>query len=50
MFVNEKNQSLCGKDALDLLSKMLKYDHNERILAKEALNHPYFYPIRKNVQ
>lgn len=28
--------------AMDLLSKMLALDPSKRILAKEALNHPYF--------
>jgi len=28
--------------AIDLLSKMLDLDPNKRILAKEALSHPYF--------
>jgi len=37
---------LATPDALDLLSKMLIYDHMERITPKEALKHPYFDPIR----
>ena len=35
--------------AFDLLSKMLKIDHIERISASEALQHPYFEPIRKMI-
>ncbi|OHS94062.1 Cyclin-dependent kinase 5 [Tritrichomonas foetus] len=31
-----------SETAFDLLSKMLKYNANERISAKEALRHPYF--------
>lgn len=31
----------------DLMSKMLKIDHIERITASEALLHPYFDPIRQ---
>ena len=31
-----------GKDGLDLLSKMLRYEPSERITAREALEHEYF--------
>eukprot|EP01022_Parablepharisma_sp_SALTPOND_P000935 TRINITY_DN105289_c0_g1_i1.p1 TRINITY_DN105289_c0_g1~~TRINITY_DN105289_c0_g1_i1.p1 ORF type:complete len:206 (+),score=9.66 TRINITY_DN105289_c0_g1_i1:682-1299(+) len=41
-FINEDNAAFASKDALDLLSRMLVYDHNARITAKEALSHPYF--------
>ena len=29
-------------DAIDLLEKLLDLDPNKRILAKEALQHPFF--------
>ena len=45
-FIKSENQSLCNDDALDLLSRMLVYDHSERILPKEALEHKYFDPVR----
>jgi serine/threonine protein kinase len=32
---------LASEEALDLLSKMLKFDPDERITAAEALMHPY---------
>jgi len=32
-------------DAIDLLDKMLKFDKNQRITPKEAMQHPYFKPI-----
>ena len=38
---------LCTEDALDLLDKMLVYDHHERILPREAMEHRYFDVIRK---
>lgn len=46
-FVTQENQSLCSNEALDLLSKMLVYDHAERILPKEAMNHEYFTSVRE---
>ncbi|RVD93004.1 kinase domain-containing protein [Tubulinosema ratisbonensis] len=30
------------KEALDLLNKILVYDHNERLTARECLEHPFF--------
>lgn len=32
--------------AFDLLGRLLRYDHNERATAAEALAHDYFEPIR----
>jgi len=29
------------------LDKLLRYDHQERLLAKEAFDHPYFQPVRE---
>ena len=37
---------MCTPDALDLLDKMLTYDHSTRINAKDAMAHPYFDPVR----
>jgi casein kinase II subunit alpha len=36
------------EEALDLLSKMLRYDHAERITPKDAMEHPYFKPIKEH--
>ena len=46
-FIKPENQAYCNDDAIDLLSKMLIYDHAERILPREALEHRYFDPVRK---
>ena len=45
-FINDENQNYVTKDGLDLLKKMLCFDHDIRITVKEALEHPFFYPIR----
>lgn len=45
MYINEENQHLVNEEALDLLDKLLVYDHYERILPKEAFEHPYFAPV-----
>ena len=38
---------LANEDAIDLLSKILVYDQNARLLPSEALEHPYFAPVRE---
>ena len=35
-------------EALDFLDKLLRYDHQERLTAIEAMEHPYFYPVGKD--
>ncbi|KAG2259185.1 hypothetical protein Bca52824_078479 [Brassica carinata] len=45
-FINSENQHLAVPEAVDFVDKLLKYDHQERPTAKEAMAHPYFYPIR----
>jgi len=46
-YVTEENASLANDECLDFIEKLLKYDHYERLTAKEAMLHPYFYPITK---
>lgn len=41
-FVHSENQHLVSPEALDFLDKLLRYDHAERLTAKEAMEHPYF--------
>ena len=45
-FVSDENRSLVSDEALDLLDKMLQYDHQMRPTCKEAMAHPYFHAIR----
>ena len=41
-FVSADNQHLATTEALDLLDKMLRYDHHQRLSAREAQSHAYF--------
>lgn len=47
-FVNADNQHLVSPEALDLLDRLLRYDHQERLTAREAMDHSYFYPVVKH--
>ncbi|CAO3622261.1 unnamed protein product [Cunninghamella blakesleeana] len=44
-FVNEDNQRYMSNELWDLLDKLLRFDHQERLTCKEAMDHPYFKPI-----
>jgi casein kinase II subunit alpha len=41
-FVHSENQHLVSPESLDFLDKLLRYDHYERLTAREAMEHPYF--------
>ncbi|CAO3671966.1 unnamed protein product [Rhizopus stolonifer] len=45
-FMNVQNEKYMSEELLDLLSKLLQYDHQDRPTAKEAMAHPFFAPIR----
>ncbi|CEP63483.1 casein kinase 2 catalytic subunit CKA1 LALA0_S08e03510g [Lachancea lanzarotensis] len=46
-FVNDSNKHLSGNnEIIDLVSNLLRYDHQERLTAKEAMQHDWFAPIR----
>ncbi|XP_052204739.1 casein kinase II subunit alpha-like [Diospyros lotus] len=45
-FINSDNQHVAVPEAIDFLDKLLRYDHQERLTAKEAMAHPYFNPVR----
>lgn len=46
-FITNDNRELANEDSIDFLGKILKYDHMERLLPKEALEHDYFHPVRE---
>ncbi|KAK2964534.1 putative Casein kinase II subunit alpha [Blattamonas nauphoetae] len=45
-FITDASAHLCTPDALDLLDRMLRFDHQERLTCKEAMNHPFFAEVR----
>jgi len=46
-FVTPTNKHLVSDEAIDLLGKLLVFDHQKRLTPQEAMAHPYFEPIRK---
>ena len=40
--MHNENQHLITPEALDFLDKLLRYDHSDRLTAREAMEHPYF--------
>ncbi|KAJ2599829.1 Casein kinase II subunit alpha [Coemansia sp. RSA 1722] len=45
-FITIENQRFVSPEAIDFLDRLLRYDHMERLTAKEAMSHPYFDPVR----
>lgn len=41
-FVTTENQRYISNESIDFLDKLLRYDHQERLTAQEAQDHPYF--------
>ncbi|KAJ2847372.1 Casein kinase II subunit alpha [Coemansia brasiliensis] len=46
-FITIENQRFVSPEAIDFLDRLLRYDHMERLTAKEAMSHPYFNPVRE---
>lgn len=44
-FITSENQHLVSDECLDFIDRLLRYDHAERILPREAMTHPYFSPL-----
>lgn len=49
-FVTPENQHLVTPEGIDFIDKLLRYDHQERLTAKEAMEHPYFDPVKQHHQ
>lgn len=49
-FINANNNQLVSDEFLDLIDKVLRYDHQERLTASEAMAHPYFDPVRNDAK
>ncbi|KAH6888715.1 kinase-like domain-containing protein [Thelonectria olida] len=41
-FVREENVRTANAEAVDFLDRVVRFDHQDRLTADEALNHPYF--------
>jgi casein kinase II subunit alpha len=48
-FVTPECRHLCSPDTLDWLDKLLIYDQAERLTAKQSMAHPYFDPVRQEI-
>ncbi|MDR3547304.1 MAG: casein kinase II subunit alpha/alpha' [Candidatus Pacebacteria bacterium] len=49
-FVTKENRALANQEAIDLLTRMLVYDKAERIVARDAMAHPYFAPVKQYLE
>lgn len=47
-FIKAENKHLAQPEVIDFIDKLLRYDHQTRLTAKEAMAHPYFDPLKKN--
>lgn len=45
-FEHSGNQHLVSPEAYDFIEKLLRYDHQARISAREAMDHPYIMLVR----
>eukprot|EP00300_Choanocystis_sp_HF-7_P042817 c9504_g1_i2.p1 GENE.c9504_g1_i2~~c9504_g1_i2.p1 ORF type:complete len:409 (+),score=69.18 c9504_g1_i2:110-1228(+) len=45
-FVNPRHADMCTPEGIDLVDKLLVWDHEKRWSSKEALAHPFFDPVR----
>lgn len=48
-FITDQNKHLANPEAISFLSNLLRYDHQKRYTCQEAMQDPYFDPIRNNL-
>ncbi|KAM3184618.1 hypothetical protein ACTXT7_007988 [Hymenolepis weldensis] len=48
--INDSNRNVASAKAIDLLSKLLVFDHKQRLTADDALKHDYFKQIADSSQ
>ncbi|KAI7852599.1 Pkinase-domain-containing protein [Circinella umbellata] len=46
-FITNDNHRFVSDEAIDFLDHLLRYDHQERLTAKEAQDHPYFDIVKE---
>lgn len=44
-FITTDNQRYISNESIDFLDRLLRYDHQERLTAQEAMKHAYFEPV-----
>ncbi|KAK4703741.1 casein kinase II subunit alpha, partial [Phenoliferia sp. Uapishka_3] len=44
-FITSENQRYISNEGIDFLDKLLRFDHQERLTAQEAMGHAYFEPV-----
>lgn len=49
-FVTPDNEHLTSPELFDFLTKILRYDHMERLTAQECMAHPYFAEVRQQLK
>lgn len=47
--MHSENQHLVSPEALDFLDKLLRYDHLERLTARDAMEHAYFCKLPQRI-
>ncbi|ODV84000.1 hypothetical protein CANARDRAFT_177179 [[Candida] arabinofermentans NRRL YB-2248] len=47
-FINSNNNHLIDDELIDFIDKILRYDHMDRLTAKECMMHDYFKVIRES--
>ena len=45
-FITPENERFVSPEAIDFIDKCLRYDHMERLTAREAMGHPWFERVR----